>query len=73
VFAKFSRALFNTTLQLDDLVQIPAPTLVMAADDDLVSLAHLEAMRDAFPRRNWPSCRAPRTVFRSKSPRLWRN
>ena len=33
----------DTTLQFDDLAQIPAPTLVMAADDDLVSLAHLEA------------------------------
>jgi pimeloyl-ACP methyl ester carboxylesterase len=50
VFAKLRRALIDTTLQLDDLAQIPAPTLVMAADADLVSIAHLEAMRDAFPR-----------------------
>ena len=50
VFAKLRRAVFDTTVQLDDLAQIPAPALVMAADDDLVSLAHLQAMRDAFPR-----------------------
>jgi pimeloyl-ACP methyl ester carboxylesterase len=49
VFAKLSRALFETTLELDDLAHIPAPTLVMAADDDLVSITHLEAMRDALP------------------------
>lgn len=49
VFARLSRALFDTTLQLDDLAHISAPTLVMAADDDLVSITHLEAMRDALP------------------------
>jgi pimeloyl-ACP methyl ester carboxylesterase len=49
VFAKLSCALFETTLELDDLAHIPAPTLVMAADDDLVSITHLEAMRDALP------------------------
>jgi pimeloyl-ACP methyl ester carboxylesterase len=37
-------------VQLDDLTEIPAPTLVRVADDDLVSITHLEAMRDAFPR-----------------------
>jgi pimeloyl-ACP methyl ester carboxylesterase len=49
LFAKLSRALFDTTLELDDLARIPARTLVMAADDDLVSISHLEAMRDALP------------------------
>jgi len=49
VFARLSRALFDTTLQLGDLAHIAAPTLVMAADDDLVSITHLEAMRDALP------------------------
>jgi pimeloyl-ACP methyl ester carboxylesterase len=46
---QLSRALFETTLELDGLAHIPAPTLVMAADDDLVSITHLEAMRDALP------------------------
>ncbi len=32
-----------------DLARIAAPTLIMAADDDLVSISHLEAMRDALP------------------------
>jgi pimeloyl-ACP methyl ester carboxylesterase len=36
-------------LQLGDLAPIPAPTFVMAADDDVVSITHLEAMRAALP------------------------
>jgi pimeloyl-ACP methyl ester carboxylesterase len=36
-------------LQLGDLAHIPAPTLVMAADDDVVSITHLEAMCAALP------------------------
>ena len=49
VFDRLSRALAETTLELADLARIPAPTLIMAADDDLVSISHLEAMRDALP------------------------
>jgi pimeloyl-ACP methyl ester carboxylesterase len=47
VFDKLSRALIDTTLTLDDLRGITAPTLVMAGDDDLVTVAHEEAMRAA--------------------------
>ncbi len=49
VFDKLSRAIVDTELRLSDLPGITAPTLVMAGDDDLVSIAHLEAMRDALP------------------------
>jgi len=49
VFDRLIRALAETTLELADLARIPAPTLIMAADDDLVSISHLEAMRDALP------------------------
>jgi pimeloyl-ACP methyl ester carboxylesterase len=46
---KLIPALAVTSLRLPDLARIGAPTLVMAADDDLVSITHLEAMRDALP------------------------
>lgn len=49
VFDKLSRAIIDTTTQLSDLVRISAPTLIMAGDDDLVSIGHLEAMRDTIP------------------------
>jgi pimeloyl-ACP methyl ester carboxylesterase len=47
VFDKLSRALIDTTQTLDDLRGITAPTLVMAGDDDLVTVEHEEAMRAA--------------------------
>jgi pimeloyl-ACP methyl ester carboxylesterase len=47
VFDKLSRAIIDTTQTLDDLRGITAPTLVMAGDDDLVTVEHEEAMRAA--------------------------
>lgn len=49
VFDKLRRAIIDTPAQLSDLARIPAPTLIMAGDDDLVSIGHLEAMRDTIP------------------------
>ena len=49
VFDKLHRAIIETETQLSDLTRISAPTLVMAADDDLVSIEHLEAMRNTLP------------------------
>jgi pimeloyl-ACP methyl ester carboxylesterase len=47
VFAKLARAIVDTPQTLADLGRISAPTLVMAGDDDLVSVEHEEAMRAA--------------------------
>jgi pimeloyl-ACP methyl ester carboxylesterase len=47
VFGKVSRALLDTPQTLADLARISAPTLIMAGDDDLVTVEHLEAMRAA--------------------------
>src|SRR3954454_2487849 len=47
VFEKLSRAIVDTPQTLADLARITAPTLVMAGDDDLVAVEHLEAMRTA--------------------------
>lgn len=47
VFSKVSRALIDTPQTLADLAQISAPTLIMAGDDDLVTVEHSEAMRAA--------------------------
>jgi len=49
VVEKLAPALAVTSVRLPDLARVAAPTLVMAADDDMVSIAHLEAMRDALP------------------------
>ncbi len=49
VFDKLSRAIIVTTTQLSDLARISAATLIMAGDDDLVSIGHLETMRDTIP------------------------
>jgi pimeloyl-ACP methyl ester carboxylesterase len=49
VFAKLSRAILDTPETLTDLARITAPTLVMAGDDDLVTVEHAEAMRAAVP------------------------
>jgi pimeloyl-ACP methyl ester carboxylesterase len=49
VVGKVLRALIDTPQTLADLARITAPTLVMAGDDDLVDVAHLEAMRTALP------------------------
>ena len=38
------------TLTVDDVAQIQAPTLVMAGDDDMPTLAHTVAMYEALPR-----------------------
>ena len=48
VYDKLSRAIIVTTTQLSDLARISAPVLIMAGDDDLVSIGHLETMRDAI-------------------------
>jgi pimeloyl-ACP methyl ester carboxylesterase len=45
VFKKVARALIDTPQTLADLARISAPTLIMAGDDDLVAVEHLEAMR----------------------------
>ena len=47
VFDKLSRAIIDTPQTLADLARITAPTLVMAGDDDVVSVEHEEAMRAA--------------------------
>jgi pimeloyl-ACP methyl ester carboxylesterase len=47
VFAKLARAIVDTPQTLADLGRISAPTLVMAGDDDLVTIEHEEAMRAA--------------------------
>jgi len=47
VFDKLSRAIVDAPQTLADLARISAPTLVMAGDDDLVAVEHLEAMRTA--------------------------
>jgi len=47
VFDKLSRAIIDTPQTLADLARISAPTLVMAGDDDVVSVEHEEAMRSA--------------------------
>ncbi|GIH05221.1 oxidoreductase [Rhizocola hellebori] len=49
VFDKLARAIIDTPQTLADLTRITAPTLVMAGDDDLVTVEHLEAMRAAVP------------------------
>jgi pimeloyl-ACP methyl ester carboxylesterase len=49
VFEKVARAIIDTPQTLADLTRITAPTLVMAGDDDLVTVEHLEAMRAAVP------------------------
>lgn len=49
VFDKLSRAIVDTPAQLSDLARIAAPCLIMAGDDDLVSIGHLAAMRDTIP------------------------
>ncbi|NEA57141.1 alpha/beta hydrolase [Streptomyces sp. SID13666] len=49
VFDKIRPALLVTETQLTDLATITAPTLVMAGDDDLVTVEHLEAMRTTLP------------------------
>jgi pimeloyl-ACP methyl ester carboxylesterase len=45
VCKKVARALIDTPQTLADLACISAPTLIMAGDDDLVAVEHLEAMR----------------------------
>jgi pimeloyl-ACP methyl ester carboxylesterase len=47
VFSRLSRALLDTTQTLADLARISAPTLIMAGDDDVVTVEHCEAMRAA--------------------------
>lgn len=47
VFDKLARAIIDTPQTLADLARISAPTLIMAGDDDLVSVEHEEAMRAA--------------------------
>jgi pimeloyl-ACP methyl ester carboxylesterase len=47
VFDKLARAIIDTPQTLEDLRAITAPTLVMAGDDDLVTVEHEEAMRAA--------------------------
>jgi pimeloyl-ACP methyl ester carboxylesterase len=47
VFDKLARAIIDTTQTLEDLARISAPTLVMAGDDDVVTVEHEEAMRAA--------------------------
>lgn len=47
VFDKLAAAIVKTPETLADLGRISAPTLVMAGDDDLVTVEHLEAMRAA--------------------------
>jgi pimeloyl-ACP methyl ester carboxylesterase len=47
VFDKLSRAIIETPRTLQDLAGISAPTLIMAGDDDLVTVEHQEAMRAA--------------------------
>ena len=47
VFAKLARLIIDTPQTLADLAGITAPTLVMAGDDDVVSVEHEEAMRTA--------------------------
>jgi pimeloyl-ACP methyl ester carboxylesterase len=49
VFDKIAPALLVTEAKLSDLAAITAPTLVMAGDDDLVAVEHLEAMRTTLP------------------------
>ena len=49
VFDKIASALSVTEAKLADLAAITAPTLVMAGDDDLVAIEHLEAMRTTLP------------------------
>ena len=47
VFDKLARAIIDTPQTLQDLAGISAPTLIMAGDDDLVTVEHQEAMRAA--------------------------
>ena len=47
VFNKLVRAIVDTPLTLADLARVSAPTLIMAGDDDLVTVEHQEAMRAA--------------------------
>ncbi len=47
VVGKLARAIIDTPQTLADLARISAPTLVMAGDDDLVTIEHAEAMRAA--------------------------
>lgn len=49
VFDKIAPALLVTQAKLSDLAAITAPTLIMAGDDDLVAVEHLEAMRTTLP------------------------
>ncbi|WP_328557866.1 MULTISPECIES: alpha/beta fold hydrolase [unclassified Streptomyces] len=49
VFDKIAPALLVTEVKLSDLAAISAPTLIMAGDDDLVTVEHLEAMRTTVP------------------------
>ena len=43
------RGLLVTGAKLSDLAAVTAPTLIMAGDDDLVAVEHLEAMRTTLP------------------------
>ena len=49
VFDKIAPALLVTEAKLSDLAAITTPTLIMAGDDDLVAVEHLEAMRTTLP------------------------
>jgi pimeloyl-ACP methyl ester carboxylesterase len=50
VFQKVSRMWSEEpTLTVEDLARIQAPTLVMAGDDDIITLSHTSAMYEALP------------------------
>jgi pimeloyl-ACP methyl ester carboxylesterase len=49
VFDKIAPALLVTEAKLSDLAAITTPALIMAGDDGLVAIEHLEAMRTTLP------------------------
>jgi pimeloyl-ACP methyl ester carboxylesterase len=48
VFAKLSSLIVDAHQTLADLARVSAPTLIMAGDDDLPTVEHLEAVRAAL-------------------------
>ena len=61
VFAKFQKMVSTQpNITHEQLGQISAPTLVLAGDDDMISLEHTSALYNAIPNLNSRSCRGHR-------------
>jgi pimeloyl-ACP methyl ester carboxylesterase len=70
VFAKTGELWQNWTLSWDELGRVTAPTLILLADEDVLTIEHAAAIAARYPTPNWPWSPVHPTPSRSKS-RTW--